>query len=179
MMRVIGISILTMCLLGCAPANGGRANENRESDAPESEEVKQQLESDADIGDGNDRPMLEMMSYEEFSGAIEMGMGCSFVAQNNVDPIFVATAEDSAEISGRAAIKIDGRLIVLEQKGYGIAQVEEGGLFFNEAIEVTIDRPKMEPTSNSESTYYWNATLNVSQDEGGSNSYEGKYECGA
>ncbi|GAB5488703.1 MAG: hypothetical protein Pars2KO_22730 [Parasphingorhabdus sp.] len=170
---------LALSLCACSQANGSEEKSSQPVVAEPSEDVAMSVEPTGDIGDGVDRPMLQMMSYQEFSGAIEAGMGCSFVANENDDPIFVATAEDSASSKGRAAIKLNDQVVVLTHEGTGIAQVEKGGLFASEAVEVTIAHPETEPTSNAEATYYWEATLIIAQDEVGSNSYEGKYECGA
>ncbi|MEP2988812.1 MAG: hypothetical protein ABJN65_08525 [Parasphingorhabdus sp.] len=178
-MKLFGTTGLLISLCACSPVNGNEEKPSQPAVTESSQDKVMPVESSGDIGDGIERPMLQMMSYQEFSGAIEAGMGCSFIANNNDDPIFVATAEDSASAKGKAAVKLNDQVVMLTQEGTGIAQVEKGGLFFSEAVEVTIDHPEIDPTSNAEATYYWDATLTIAQDEVGSNSYEGRYECGA
>lgn len=178
-MKLLGTIGLALSLCACSQANGSEDKPEQTAMEEPLEEIAMPVEAAGDIGDGLERPMLQMMSYQEFSGAIEAGMGCSFVADNNDEPIFVATAEDSAVKKGRAAVKINDQIVVLTPEGPGIAQIEKGGLYSSEALEVTIAHPDVEPTSNAKATYFWAATLTIAQDEVGSNSYTGQYECGA
>lgn len=171
-MRIFALTIVAAIIVGCSPiANNDPAAPNEDLSLP--------VESDGSIGDGINRPMLMPMAYDEFSKAIESGAGCAFVAQGNTDPLFVASAPDSDKIAGKGAIKINDTVVVLTHNGVGLAQVEAGGVFSSEAIEATIEHPGGEPISNSEETYFWPAVLKIVQDEGGSNMYEGTYECGA
>lgn len=171
-MRYIALGIALVMAVGCSPV---------ESNDPGSPNEPQSLpvEPDGSIGDGISRPMLAPMVYDEFSKAIEAGAGCAFVAQGNTDPLFVATAPDSDTIAGKGAIKINDTVVVLTHNGVGLAQVEAGGVFSSEAVAVTIEHPGGEPSSEQEGTYFWPSVLKISQDEVGSNMYEGIYECGA
>ncbi len=183
----IAIFVAVFAVCACTPTSG-----NEFSAAPDEplksakDEVKilsspmvMPAEPGGDIGDGVVRPLLQPMRYEEFSGPIGAGMGCSFVATGNTDPLFVATAEDSAEISGRAAIKLGGRIIVLKHDGFGIAQLEKGGFFKADNIELRVNRSGGQPSSNSEATYFWPAKLSITKYNGGTNEYNGNYACGA
>lgn len=171
-MRLSALTIMAVMAVGCSPVESG-------DPALLDDEQSLPVEADGGIGDGISRPMLMPMTYDEFSKAIESGTGCAFVAQGNDDPLFVGTAPDSDKIPGKAAIKIGGNIIVLTHSGVGLAQVEAGGVFSAEAVEVTIEHPGGEPSSNGAETYFWPAVLKLNQDEGGSNMYEGIYECGA
>ena len=164
-MRFPPIMIAVAMTIGCSPV------------APDDGQVLP-VEYDGSIGDGITRPMLSPMSYNEFSKAIEAGTGCAFVAQGNKDPIFAASAPDSDRIAGKGAIKINENIVILTHNGVGIAQVEAGGVFSSEAVLVTIEHPGGDPSVAQEDTYFWPAMLKIDQDEGGSNSYEGIYECG-
>lgn len=173
-MRILALVIAASIVAGCSPV------ESDDPLGPEEEPAEVlPVEPDGSIGDGIGRPMLMPMVYDEFSQAIEAGAGCAFVAEGNTDPLFAATAPDSDKIAGKGAIKINDIVVVLEHNGVGLAQVEVGGVFSSEAVEVTIEHPGGEPSSEKEGTYFWPATLKISQDESGSNMYEGIYECGA
>lgn len=171
-MKLLALVLAASIVTGCSPV------QSDEPVVPAEEEVLP-VEPDGSIGDGVSRPMLMPMVYDEFSQAIEAGAGCAFVAQGNTDPLFVATAPDSDKIAGKGAIKINDTIVVLTHNGVGLAQVEAGGVFASEAVEVTIAHSGGEPSSEKEGTYFWPATLKISQDEVGSNMYEGTYECGA
>jgi len=171
-MRFFALTIAVAMAVGCSPV------ESNDPVVPDDGQAMP-VEPDGSIGDGISRPMLSPMTYDEFSKAIKSGAGCAFVAQGNTDPLFVASAPDSDKIAGKGAIKINDTVVVLTHNGVGLAQVEAGGVFSSEAIEVTIEHPGGEPSSEQEGTYFWPAVLKIGQDEGGSNMYEGTYECGA
>lgn len=171
-MRLFGLAIMAVMVTGCTPVESA-------DPIPSREDQILPVEADGSIGDGISRPMLMPMVYKEFSTAIESGAGCAFVAQGNKEPLFVASAPDSDKIAGKGAIKISGNILVLNHNGVGLAQVEAGGVFSSDAVEVTIEHPGGDPSSNSETTYFWPAVLKIAQDEAGSNMYEGIYECGA
>ncbi len=137
------------------------------------------VEPDSSIGDGVARPMLEPMVYNDFAEAIEAGLGCSFIADGNKDALFVATGADDTTAHGQAAIKIGGNVVVLKQKNAGFDAMQKGGLYSSEAVEVTVTHGGGEPESTGYESWGWPATLKIAQDEAGSNSYKGKYECGA
>lgn len=171
-MRYLALGIVTAAIVACSPVESDNAvSPNKPQSLP--------VEPDGSIGDGISRPMLSPMAYDEFSQAIEAGTGCSFVAQGNKQPLFVATAPDSDKIAGKGAIKIGDNIVVLTHNGVGLTQLEAGGVFSSEAVEVTIEHPGGEPSSEQEGTYFWPAVLKIAQDEAGSNMYEGIYECGA
>lgn len=171
-MRLSALAMVAVIVVGCSPV---------ETDDPvlPNDGQAMPVEPDGGIGDGISRPMLSPMSYDEFSRAIESGAGCAFVAQGNIDPLFAVSAPDSDEIAGKGAIKINNAIVVLTHNGVGLTQVEAGGVFASEAVAVTIEHPGGEPSSETEGTYFWPAVLKISQDEVGSNMYEGIYECGA
>ncbi|MEP3227500.1 MAG: hypothetical protein ABJO01_16105 [Parasphingorhabdus sp.] len=164
-MRFLALTIATAMIVGCSAVAPG--------DGP-----VLPVESDGSIGDGNSRPMLSPMTYDELSKAIEAGTGCLFIARGNEDPIFAASAPDSGKIAGKGAIKINKNIVTLTHNGFGIAQVEAGGVFTNEAVLVRIEHPGGKPSTAQEDTYFWPAVLKIDQDEGGSNRYDGIYECG-
>ncbi len=186
MMKLV-ITLAAFAACACAPTNGnersGGVNEpvNSAKDEVKILSVPTVMPADpnGDIGDGVLRPMLQPMGYREFSRAIDAGMRCSFIATGNRDPIFVATVSDSARTSGKAVIKMDNQLFVVKHKGAGIAQIEKGGLFTADNIELRIKYPDVEPATSSRETYFWPAKLSITRYNGGSNEYEGKYECGA
>ncbi|VAV94873.1 hypothetical protein MNBD_ALPHA04-760 [hydrothermal vent metagenome] len=186
-MMKLAITLAALAVCACAPTNGnersGGVNEPLKSAKDEvkilSVPTVMPAEPNGDIGDGVLRPMLQPMGYKEFSRAVEDGVGCSFIATGNHDPIFVATAPDSATVHGKATIKMDGRLHILEHKGVGISQIEEGSLFTADNIELRIKHPNVEPTTSSKETYFWSAKLSITKYNGGTNEYEGRYECGA
>ncbi|QJB68407.1 hypothetical protein [Parasphingorhabdus halotolerans] len=179
-MKSIGTGMVGLALAACTPINGSDASGDKGTTEQAAEtENAMPVEPIGDIGDGIERPMLQPMSYQEFSGPIEAGAGCSFKTEFDRSPLFVATSEDVADKHGRAAIKLNDTIVVLAHSGMGLTQLEQGGVFTTDALEITIEHPGGEPTSEGEETYFWPATLKILQDEGGTNMYEGKYECGA
>lgn len=117
---------------------------------------------------------LQAMAFTETDGVVEAGLGCAFISADDEALFYV---DDTAN----AAVKLNGQVVALKTDGEaGYEAVEQGGSYASEALTVTIDRAEGEGETSGLETTQWPATLNVTQDEGGSRSYEdGRYSCGA
>ncbi|MEM1133673.1 MAG: hypothetical protein AAGH53_12130 [Pseudomonadota bacterium] len=128
-----------------------------------------ETETDADAG-----PDLQAMAFTEAEGVVESGLGCAFISADDEALFFV---DDTAN----AAVKLNDTVVALKTEGEANYEaVEQGGTYATEALSITIDRAEGDGETSALETIEWSATLNVTQDEGGSRSYEGgRYSCGA
>lgn len=121
-------------------------------------------------------PELEAITFAEIVDIVEPGLGCSFLTGEDNSLLF-ATGEEGADKPIQAAIKMNGTMVPLIGRG-GYSTLEEGTTLSSEALELVIDRAEGEGKKVDESQE-WDATLTVTQDEGGTKTYEGRYSCGA
>ena len=124
-------------------------------------------------------PMLQNMTYGEYSNAIESGLGCSFQSGPNDGILLVATAPDDKMANGEGVVKIKDVPTVLPFGGKGYGALESGGTFKTDTLTVTITRGAGEGKKVGIETMQWPATLTVKTGAGGENSYKGSYSCGA
>ena len=122
---------------------------------------------------------LQPMTYDEFSGLIEPGLGCSF--QTGEDVLFVATAAmEPAEIAQGVA-KLDGEPQVLtasEQGGY--EALVDGATFASDSgLTLTVTRSSEEGTPGEIETTSWPAELLATAPDRADRRYTGGYSCGA
>ena len=122
---------------------------------------------------------LQHMTYDEFSGLIEPGLGCSF--QTGEDVLFVATAAmEPAEIAQGVA-KLDGEPQVLtasEQGGY--EALVDGATFASDSgLTLTVTRTSEEGTPGKIETTSWPAELLATAPGRADRRYIGGYSCGA
>ncbi|GAA0483536.1 hypothetical protein GCM10009096_27490 [Parasphingorhabdus litoris] len=167
-MRVVGALIAAAIVTACTMAD--------------SKEPSFPVEPDGGIGDGISRPMLETISPDQFKRpwrVFEAPVACIFMAQGNVDPLLVATSQQANGANGQAIIRINSRVIYLTDNAGVSGRIEKGGTFSSEAIEIHLERNGVETRHKTQNTFFWPAILKISQDEGGSNLYEGHYECDA
>ncbi|WOE76415.1 hypothetical protein [Alterisphingorhabdus coralli] len=135
----------------------------------ETEVASETEETGAEAG-----PALQAMAFTEAEGVVESGLGCAFISADDEALFFV---DDTAN----AAVKLNDTVVALKTEGEANYEaVEQGGTYATEALSITIDRAEGEGETSALETIEWSATLNVTQDEGGSRSYEGgRYSCGA
>ncbi len=167
-MRFFVLSILALLATACAPT---------ESNGPSFP-----VESDGSIGDGTSRPMLEPMKLDQFKRpwrVLEAPNSCIFIAQGNSDPLFIVASHQDDGAAGTATIKINNKIVYLTDDAGDLGQIKQGGSFRNEKIQITLERNGEETRHQTQNTFFWPAILKISQDEGGSNLYEGHYECAA
>jgi len=166
-MRFVILSTLALLATACVAT---------ESDGPSFP-----VEPDGSIGDGISRPMLEPMIIEEqFKRpwrVLEAPISCIFIAQGNSDPLLIVSSRQGDGAAGTAIIKINNKIFHLPDDAGDLGQIGQGGSFSNEAIEITLERNGEETRHQTQNTFFWPAILKISQDEGGSNLYEGHYEC--
>ena len=122
---------------------------------------------------------LQPMTYDEFSGLIEPGLGCSF--QTGEEVLFVATAAmEPAEIA-RGVAKLDGEPQILtasEQGGY--EALVDGATFASDSgLTLTITRTSEEGTPGEIETTSWPAELLAIAPDRADRRYTGNYSCGA
>lgn len=143
------------------------------------EETNQQAGEETDSAQGSvlEGPVLEPVTFAEIVDVVQPGLGCSFINSDDESLLF-ATGEDGPAKPIQAAVKIDGTMIPLIGRG-GYSALEAGTKLSSEALDITIDREQGEGKKVGIETLEWSATLTVTQDEGGKNSYEGRYSCGA
>ena len=122
---------------------------------------------------------LQPMTYDEFSGLIEPGLGCSF--QTGEEVLFVATAAmEPAEIAQGVA-KLDGEPQVLtasEQGGY--EALVDGATFASDSgLTLAVTRTSEEGTPGEIETTSWPAELLATAPDRADRRYTGSYSCGA
>lgn len=183
-----GVGIMALALAGCAKREAISEEELQrpvELEPVVPEVIENQAAPDADDGTAAtnentasaDGPELEPVTFAEIVDVVQPGLGCSFINGNDESLLF-ATGEDGPSKLIQAAVKINGTMVPLIGRG-GYAALEEGTTLSSEALEITIDRAKGEGEKVGVETLQWTATMTISQDEGGTKSYEGRYNCGA
>jgi hypothetical protein len=148
-------------------------------------EMRMPVEPDGGIGDtpGTVRPepagpLLQPMTYGEFSPVVASGMGCSFSADDKI--LFVATAPDDRRARAQGAIKYGGTVgTVNATKTGGFRTLREGGIFAGSDITLNIGRGAGEGVRDGDESTKWPATLTVTELSVGDRSYEGYWSCGA
>ena len=122
---------------------------------------------------------LQPMTYEEFSGLIEPGLGCSF--QTGEDVLLVATAAMQPAEIAQGVAKLDGEPQVLtanEQGGY--EALVDGATFASESgLTLTVTRTSEEGTPGEIETTSWPAELLATAPDRADRRYTGSYSCGA
>ncbi len=189
--------VACLALAACNNAGNDDAGDNNlanQGSDPAPGEKMIPVEPDGGIGDGPDggplagdngsgasgpRPMLQNMEYQDFSTAIEAGLGCSFQSEPDGGTLLVATADPMTDKKGEAVVKINDTPVILQFEGSDYDTLAKGGNFTSEALSVTVKRADGDGKRIGVETMGWPATMQVAQDEGGSNSYEGTYACGA
>jgi hypothetical protein len=191
-----GVGIMALALAGCAKREAISEEELQrpvevepvvpevidEEAAPDAGDGAQAAD-DAPEADGTpdtanaDGPILEPVTFAEIVDVVQPGLGCSFINGDDESLLF-ATGEDGPSKPIQAAVKIDGTMVPLIGRG-GYSALEGGTTLSSEALEISIDRAAGEGEKVGIETLQWTATMIVSQDEGGSKSYEGRYSCGA
>ncbi len=167
-MRSIALSTLALLATACVSS---------ESNSPSFP-----VDPEGGIGDGISRPMLEPIKKDQFKRprrVFEAPVACIFIAQGNSDPLLLVTSRQTDGAAGKAAIRINNMIVELADDAGDLGRIKAGGSFSSEAIQITIERRGEETRHKTQDTFFWPAILKISQDEGGSNIYEGHYECAA
>lgn len=148
-------------------------------------EMRMPVEPDGGIGDTPGTvppepagPLLQPMTYGEFSRAVDAGTGCSFSADDNI--LFVATAPDDRTARAEGAVKYGGTVgAVNATKPGGYRALREGGIFAGSDITLNVGRGAGAGTREGIESTKWLATLTVTELSVGDRSYAGTWSCGA
>ncbi len=192
---IAALSLPFALLAGCQspssspPANGdadrsGDAARTSTADGPKGDAIP--IEGVGGIGDtpGTTRPppagpLLQPMSYAEFSPVVDPGLGCSF-ADDAGALLFVAGAPDDRAARAAGAVKYGGTVgMVNATKTGGYSALVEGGIFAGSDITLNVGRSGGPGTRAGTETTAWPATLTVTELSVGDRSYAGTWSCGA
>ncbi len=148
-------------------------------------EMRMPVEPDGGIGDtpGTVKPdpagpLLEAMTYGEFSPVVASGLGCSFSADDRI--LFVATAPDDRAARAQGAVKYGGTVgVVNATKPGGYQALRQGGIFAGSDITLNVGRGTGKGSADGIESTKWPATLTVTELSVGDRSYQGTWSCGA
>ena len=177
------IAMATLALLaGCQPSE---PTDNSVSASVEGNRPIP-VEPDGGIGDTPDverpapaGPLLQPISYAEFSPVVAAGLGCSFTSDDD-RLLFVATAPDDRTVRAQGAVKYGGTVgVVNATKPGGYAALQQGGIFAGSDITLNIGRGAGEGSADGSESTKWSATLTVTEVSVGDRSYQGSWSCGA
>ncbi|TXC68837.1 hypothetical protein FSZ31_07665 [Sphingorhabdus soli] len=148
-------------------------------------EMRLPVEPDGGIGDtpGTVRPdpagpLLQPMTYGEFSPVVASGTGCSFSADDQL--LFVATAPDDRAARAQGAVKYGGTVGTLNAtRPGGYRALRQGGIFAGSDITLNVGRGTGKGSADAIESTRWPATLTVTELSVGDRSYQGTWSCGA
>ena len=191
--RIVALPFSLAALTACQPA-ASTGNEVEPSVSAEGSaalpgvvngEMRMPVEPDGGIGDtpGTVRPdpagpLLQPMTYGEFSPVVASGTGCSFSADGEL--LFVATAPDDPAARAQGAVKYGGTVgQVNATKPGGYQALRQGGIFAGSDITLNVGRGAGKGTADGVESTRWPATLTVTELSVGDRSYQGSWSCGA
>lgn len=124
-------------------------------------------------------PVMESMTYDEFSAAVEPGLGCAFSAGDQT--LFVATAEARPSVIAEGVVKTGGRLLTVRATSAGgYEALARGGAFAgDEGVRVEVTRGGGEGAAGEIETVSWPAVLTVRMQDGPAAEHQGQWSCGS
>lgn len=122
---------------------------------------------------------LQTVSLEETRGTLPEELGCSFSTAAGAPPLLIGKGFVQGKEPSKAAVKVDGRVVVLAADTPGYEGLTAGPTFSNgSTLSIEVQRGA-KPLPGTFENRSWPATLVIRPEEGRTRSYpNGIWTCG-